>query len=66
MLSASLLKRSSGADLGILDKAFEAVHKVGPVEGVAANAHHCALAQALLCGLVDGLQQRAACSGTTQ
>lgn len=52
------------ADLGILDKAFKAVHKVGPIEGVAANAHHCTLPQTLLCRLVDGLQQRAACSGT--
>ena len=56
--------RSSRADLGILDKAFEAVHKIGPVEGVAANAHHCALPQTLLCCLVDGLQQKAACLGT--
>ena len=64
-LSETLLRNSLRADLGILDKASKAVHKVGPIEGVAANAHHCALPQTLLCRLVDGLQQRAACSGTS-
>ena len=65
MCSETLLRISSRADLGILDKAFEAVHKVGPVEGVAADAHHCALPQTLLCRLVDSLRQRVACSGNS-
>ena len=31
-------------DLGIIDEPLQAVHKVGAVEGVPADAHHCGLA----------------------
>jgi hypothetical protein len=41
--------------LRVLHKALKAVHKVGAIEWVAADAHHRGLAQALLAGLEDGL-----------
>lgn len=44
------------AHLGVIDKLLEAVHKVGAVEGVSANAHNCRLAQPCLRRLVDSLQ----------
>jgi hypothetical protein len=47
--------RRAGARLRVLDKALQAVDKVGAVEGVAADAHDRRLAQALDCGLVHGL-----------
>ncbi len=41
--------------LRVLDKLLQAVDEIGPIEGVAANANHRGLAQALVCGLEDGL-----------
>jgi hypothetical protein len=46
---------SSRPHLGVFDKPLQAVHKVGAVEGVAADAHHRGLAQALLAGLEHSL-----------
>ena len=44
-------RHDSEPHLGVVHKLFQAVHEVCAIEGVAADAHDCALAQALLSGL---------------
>ncbi len=51
-------RRAVTPHLRVLYEALQAVHEVGAVEGVAADAHHCGLAQARLGGLVHGLGGR--------